>query len=418
MKPIKFDLPIDGVKVTTVDQLRNHFTTEIVDHFRAGTLAHWLRTRRDSEAKLVAVEELSEDYDDQPRDYDDRRLLMALCKTFQIDADEHSVEVALADATGVPGSAIGSKRITDGGASGVLVAGGECRWSLDVPAIACVKIEVDASTNMLVALEDERGLQIATNDALGGEISLHLKVILSKGSYYVRLRNFDGKSASDYTLRVSQAQECSISSREMGSDRKVYLKDLMTERSMIKRATKNNVLYEIAGTLAPHEADLWIIDMLGQTADVRTEGDLDTFGYLLDSIGRILEQDDNAGSQKNFRLSSPHKLHGKFAILVKGFSGNHAGDYRLVVKYKKVNQERKQAIGAAYAFPHILKKRSFGARIPGDLVGKIFSAREEHSRTHNIINTGFNVVLVGRGTIDLHNIPQGELVFGWPKREN
>jgi hypothetical protein len=42
MKLIKFDLPIDGVKVKTVEELREHFTPEILDHFRSGLLAKWL----------------------------------------------------------------------------------------------------------------------------------------------------------------------------------------------------------------------------------------------------------------------------------------------------------------------------------------------------------------------------------------
>ena len=45
-KMIKFDLPIDGVKVSTLDELRDHFTAEIVGHFRSGLLAKWLRSRR------------------------------------------------------------------------------------------------------------------------------------------------------------------------------------------------------------------------------------------------------------------------------------------------------------------------------------------------------------------------------------
>ena len=43
-KMIKFDLPIDGVKVATLDQLRDHFTTEIIAHFRSGLLTRWLQS--------------------------------------------------------------------------------------------------------------------------------------------------------------------------------------------------------------------------------------------------------------------------------------------------------------------------------------------------------------------------------------
>ena len=44
-KSIKFDLPIGGVQVVILDDLRDHFTTEIIGHFRSGWLARWPRSR-------------------------------------------------------------------------------------------------------------------------------------------------------------------------------------------------------------------------------------------------------------------------------------------------------------------------------------------------------------------------------------
>ena len=97
MKQIKFDLPLDGEKVATLDELRDHFTVEILEHFRSGLLARWLRVR-DLVAELKSVEQLAVDGTD-----DDAGALKALCGIFEVEADDGSIKAALARATGVRG---------------------------------------------------------------------------------------------------------------------------------------------------------------------------------------------------------------------------------------------------------------------------------------------------------------------------
>ena len=93
-KMIKFDLPIDGVKVATLDDLRDHFTTEIIGHLRSGWLARWLRSRGLTR-ELAAVEALATG--------DDATTLKELCRIFEVEADDDAIAAAVAEATGVPG---------------------------------------------------------------------------------------------------------------------------------------------------------------------------------------------------------------------------------------------------------------------------------------------------------------------------
>ena len=93
-KMIKFDLPIDGVKVATLDDLRDHFTTETIGHFRSGLLARWLRSRSMTR-ELEAVEALTAG--------DDAAVLKELCRIFEVEADDDAIAAAIAEATGVPG---------------------------------------------------------------------------------------------------------------------------------------------------------------------------------------------------------------------------------------------------------------------------------------------------------------------------
>lgn len=58
-KMIRFDLPMDGVKVGTLNDLRDHFISrEILAHYDSGHLARWLRSRSMTD-ELHAIEELT-----------------------------------------------------------------------------------------------------------------------------------------------------------------------------------------------------------------------------------------------------------------------------------------------------------------------------------------------------------------------
>ena len=89
-KTIKFDLPIDGVKVATLDDLRDHFTIEIIGHFRSGLLVRWLRSPGIA-CELAAVEVLASNDDDAAA-------LKELCQILEVKAGD-----VVAAATGAPG---------------------------------------------------------------------------------------------------------------------------------------------------------------------------------------------------------------------------------------------------------------------------------------------------------------------------
>ena len=84
IKTIKFDLPIDGVKVKNVEELRDHFNTDILDLHKSGLLLKWLKSQRQFEL-LESVMSISLDLTDQER-------LNKLCLVFSIDLDEEIIE--------------------------------------------------------------------------------------------------------------------------------------------------------------------------------------------------------------------------------------------------------------------------------------------------------------------------------------
>ena len=95
-KMIKFDLPIDRVKVSTLRDLQDHFTTEVIEHFRSGLLTRWLRARG-LDRELAAVEAIRSD--------DDAHVLKELCRLFKVEADEETIAWAIGvSEAGVPGT--------------------------------------------------------------------------------------------------------------------------------------------------------------------------------------------------------------------------------------------------------------------------------------------------------------------------
>ena len=58
MKPIKFDLPLNGQKISNLEQLKENLTPEILEHFHSGKLLKWLRSRN-LEEQAKAIEALS-----------------------------------------------------------------------------------------------------------------------------------------------------------------------------------------------------------------------------------------------------------------------------------------------------------------------------------------------------------------------
>ena len=63
-----------------------------------------------------------------------------------------------------------------------------------------------------------------------------------------------------------------------------------------------------------------------------TEGDTDTYGYLLDASGNIMDEDDDDNGDLNFRIS--HEVTpGTYYIRVMGFDDTETGDYSLRVVF-------------------------------------------------------------------------------------
>ena len=89
MKPIKFDLPLNGTKIATLEQLEENLTPEILEPFRSGKLAKWLRVRNLTEQSETVEALLAAD------DEREVQLFKSLCELFVSEVDENDAREAI-----------------------------------------------------------------------------------------------------------------------------------------------------------------------------------------------------------------------------------------------------------------------------------------------------------------------------------
>ncbi|WP_104740335.1 hypothetical protein [Helicobacter bizzozeronii] len=89
MKLAKFALTCDGEKITSLDQLKEHFNLlDVLEHYKTNTLWRWLRSRG-YQNELQGIEAITATQDTE--------ILKALCEVFGIEADQQMIQEVLED---------------------------------------------------------------------------------------------------------------------------------------------------------------------------------------------------------------------------------------------------------------------------------------------------------------------------------
>lgn len=84
IKIIKFDLPINGTKVATLEALRDNLTDEIVKLARSGQLERWFKSRQMQEQAQAVAAAVSQHTKD-------KALFLALCAVLEVEVHPDDV---------------------------------------------------------------------------------------------------------------------------------------------------------------------------------------------------------------------------------------------------------------------------------------------------------------------------------------
>ncbi|WP_104751021.1 hypothetical protein [Helicobacter salomonis] len=84
MKLAKFALTCDGEKITSLEQLKEHFNLlDVLEHYKTNTLWRWLRSRG-YQNELAGIEAITATQDTE--------ILSALCQVFGVEADQQMIQ--------------------------------------------------------------------------------------------------------------------------------------------------------------------------------------------------------------------------------------------------------------------------------------------------------------------------------------
>ena len=336
MKKIKFDLPIDGKKVPGIEELQEHFTTEIIDHFRSGVLRRWLESRGDSKF-LPEVEKLEGCVEARS---DDAFALRELCRIFEIEADDPVIEAAVAKPTDTPGRHVHvrtQKEFLD--------------WLL-------------ATTHYLSRLVSPRsvvpdfrtahlglGLPDAPSSTDPDEWSVYVVEFINHCNVVVEIlkNRSDRVFAETLAAHVSDYVDCVLDcidgmTREqfdsvaaevhVGDARPpIRMEPVRHDAWMPGRAQISDIRWLSEGVLPnAGAADWWCFTVVrpGEVT-VQTHGNLDTVGVLEDCSGGQIVRDDDSGCDRNFKIVRTLDP-GTYYIRVSAF-GTATGSYTLNVHH-------------------------------------------------------------------------------------
>ncbi len=89
VKPIKFDLNLNGIKISTIEQLQDNFSADILPVFQSGILAKWFNSKGLTE-QAMAINAISKDGSELGQ-------LKSLCQVLGFDDDDEVLQYLLDD---------------------------------------------------------------------------------------------------------------------------------------------------------------------------------------------------------------------------------------------------------------------------------------------------------------------------------
>lgn len=258
--------------------------------------------------------------------------------------------------------------------SGVLSAGDEDYFRINVTGTGTLTVQTTGSTDTYGYLLNSSGTQLAAND---DSVGTNFRIVhsVTAGTYYVRVRHYDSMWG------IGSYQLASSFSTGSGDDHgdSVGASTLIAQNS----TTAGNINH-------PGDNDYFRINItVPGTLTVGTTGSTDTYGYLLNSAGTQLASNDDTNGT-NFSITYAVTV-GTYYVRVTHYSSGGTGAYSLVsslaaVPVPEIAVEDQNGNGLTDGASAV----AFGSVNRGQSVTRVFTVRNVGTATLSGIAVSFS----------------------------
>ena len=195
--------------------------------------------------------------------------------------------------------------------SGTLTAGDDDYFSVELAADGTLTFYTEGETDTRGTLTSDDGAVSQEDDDLGDGLNFHIERELAAGTYFVRVRGYDDAITGDYTFHVSADP---VTADDHGDK-------LQTATAVALPSS------ETAGALTGGDHDYFRITLAqANNLTVQAEGDIDTYGTLMNEDGSVVGNNDDSGDGANFRIVADLEA-GTYFVRVRGYSSSTSGNY-------------------------------------------------------------------------------------------
>ncbi len=182
-----------------------------------------------------------------------------------------------------------------------------------------IAIESNGSTDTFGYLFDASGNQLACDDDSGPDYNFRILKNISSGTFFIAVKHY-GQGLGDYSLVSTSSPIPSSTQDDHGNS--------ITSATSINPGNYPGRI-EIA-----NDIDYFRINVSRtSTVTVYTSGSTDSYGSLLNSNGGIIAQNDDYGSDINFRITRALSS-GVYYIAVRHYSTRGTGQYSLTFQVR------------------------------------------------------------------------------------
>lgn len=199
-------------------------------------------------------------------------------------------------------------------------------FRVDVTQAGRLTVGTTGATDTVGYLQNQEGRHLAGNDDAGPEGNFEIVREVEPGTYYVAVVGGEGRTATGaYTLHVRFTAGDGAGSGGPASDHG----NTRAEAAPVGVNTRTSAALERAG-----DVDYFRVEITHQAGSlvVETTGTTDTFGYVGGASGGWLAQNDDGGTESNFRITRD-VMAGTYYVVVVGYNRTEIGAYTLAVRF-------------------------------------------------------------------------------------